>query len=356
MNTREATSSVVLIPAYQPRQVLVDTTTQLLAVGLAVVVVDDGSGEEYQDVFSGLDERVHLVRHAINRGKGAALKTGIEYIEHIADRYVIITADADGQHAVSDVERIARAYRRHSHTLLLGSRTFEVDDIPLRSKFGNVLTRRIFSLLTHRRLNDTQTGLRAFDNDLVGFMLSVPGERFEYEMNVLLACSREGIEIVELPIKTIYENNNETSHFNPIKDSLAIYGQIIKFASSSLLAFGVDYMMFVLLLQLTSSWALATSVIFANTGARLVSASFNFTTNKKFVFCHKGTLAKSILSYALLAAVILLANTIFLTVLTSIFGIAPVLAKIITEIALFFASYFVQKNIIFAKTQKGVRQ
>ncbi|MDN5819677.1 MAG: bifunctional glycosyltransferase family 2/GtrA family protein [bacterium] len=349
-NKSPDTNYVVLIPAYQPGQSLIESTNKLIAAGgYEVVVVDDGGGLDYQPVFDQLDKKIHFIQHEVNQGKGAALKTGYNYIDANFKNYIIITADADGQHHITDIKKVAQAYHKHPGTLLLGSRTFEDREIPLRSRFGNVLTRKIFSLITNQEVRDTQTGLRAFDDSLTKFMIDIPGERFEYEMDVLLACSSQGVKIVELPIKTIYENNNETSHFNPIKDSISIYGQIIKFASSSLMSFGLDYVMFLALLHLTGHWHLAASVALANIGARLISASVNFAINKRLVFQHKGNLLKGLLSYAALAACILVANTILLTILTSTLGIAPYIAKIMTEVVLFFASYFVQKNLIFKR-------
>lgn len=182
-------------------------------------------------------------------------------------------------------------------------------------------------------------------------MLNVKGERFEYETNVLLECSRNDITMTEYPIQTVYENNNQTSHFNPIKDSWAIYKEILKFASSSLLSFAVDYGAFVLLVALTSSWSLALSVTFANIVARIISASVNFTVNKNLIFKHKGDVVSGIVQYALLAVGILIGNTLLLNILTSILHFTPFAAKIITEIAFFAISYVVQRNIIFA--QKG---
>lgn len=340
---------IILIPAYQPGHALIESTDRLLAAHFAVVVVDDGSEAAYAYVFDKLDVRVHLVRHDTNKGKGAALKTGYRYIRRTFHDYVVVTADADGQHDVSDIKKMVQAYSRHPQTLLLGARTFENSGIPMRSKVGNVLTRKVFSLVTKKQLSDTQTGLRAFDYRLTDFMLNVSGERFEYETNVLLACSREGIDLVELPIQTIYENNNESSHFNPIKDSWAIYKEIIKFASSSLVAFGIDYGMFIVLLHLTSSWPLASSVIFANVVARMTSASSNFMINRHLIFKHKNSFAKGAVQYSLLAAGVLVGNTLLLTLLTSGLHVAPLFAKIATELAFFCISYLVQKNIIFAQ-------
>lgn len=349
MTQEKAPEPIILIPAYQPGQALVESTNQLLAAGFTIVVVDDGSEETYDSIFNALNDTVHVLSHEVNKGKGAALKTGYRYIQRVFKNYTIVTADSDGQHDIQDIKKMVQTYLLHPHTLLLGSRTFENTNVPLKSKLGNVLTRKIFSLITKKRLSDTQTGLRAFDDSLVDFMLDVSGDRFEYETNVLLACSREDIEMIELPIRTIYTNNNQSSHFDPIKDSWAIYKEIIKFASSSLLSFVIDFALFTLLVSLTSSWELAASVTFANIMARLVSASVNFTINRRLVFKHTTNFAKGVVQYVLLAVSILLANTLLLTLLTSVLFIAPLIAKIITEITLFTVSYLVQKNVVFAQ-------
>lgn len=337
----------MLIPAYEPSEVLLKAVDALLKMNLQVVVIDDGSGSDYQPIFDQLDKRVHLLHHKANQGKGAALKTGYRYIRDKYNKFMIVTADADGQHAPADIMRLVAEYPAHPGALMLGSRTFESHNVPLRSKFGNELTKKIFAFITKQPLGDTQTGLRAFDDSLTEFMLSVPGERFEYEMNVLLRASRTGVEIVELPIQTIYENGNQSSHFDPIKDSLKIYSQVLKFSAVSLLSFALDYILFLTLIHLTGSWALANSVVFANIAARIVSASFNFGMNRRMVFHHRGSLAKSALSYGLLAIGILLASTTLLAVLTSLLFIAPFIAKIITELLCFVGSYLVQKHFIF---------
>ncbi len=342
-------TKIVVIPAYQPGNKLYTSTTALLAAGYEVVVIDDGSGSAYQEIFNQLNPQVHTLRHITNKGKGAALKTGYQYISRTFKRYVVITADADGQHHIDDIQKIEKAYSQNSGSLLLGMRCFENNNVPLRSRIGNVLTRKIFSFITKQQISDTQTGLRAFDDSLMTTMIAVPGERFEYEINVLLVCSELGVPLIEQPILTIYENNNEGSHFNPISDSWSIYKQFIKFSSSSLLAFALDFILFSLLLFLTNSWALSSSVLFANVVARITSASFNFTVNKHVIFNHKGSIAQGALQYFGLAAVILVGNTILLDYLTSTVHIAPLGAKILTEITFFSLSYIIQKNIIFAQ-------
>lgn len=347
MTQHKSYKTIVLIPAYQPGQGLITSTQRLLKAGYEIVVVDDGSDTPFVDIFAKLDKRVQLVTHKQNKGKGAALKTGYKYIRNNFDNYVVVTADADGQHDVRDIEKVAQAYGEHPGALLLGSREFGQTHVPLKSRLGNTITRKVFALITHVKVNDTQTGLRAFDESLTDFMLDVEGERFEYEMNVLLACSRAGVEILELPIQTIYEAGNPTSHFNPITDSLAIYGQIAKFASSSLLSFVVDYLLFLTIMSLTKSWLLATSVLFANIVARIISASLNYTMNKRYVFHHEGSTVRSASSYAMLASGILVGNTLLLILLTNVFGVVAFVAKIVVEVVMFIVSYLVQKNLIF---------
>ena len=350
MTTRTA-DTIILIPAYQPGQALLEATRRLLTASYTVIVVDDGSGEEYNKIFSGLDPRVKLLVHDTNQGKGAALKTGFRYIKSHYENCIVVAADADGQHRFDDIQRVTRSYRTHAGSLLLGVREFTQHDVPFRSKFGNELTRKVFSLVTRQSIRDTQTGLRAFDQSLLDFMLRVPGNRFEYEINMLLSASREGVTITEQPIETIYENNNESSHFKPIKDSLAIYTQIVKFASSSLLSFVVDYLLFILLLQLTNSWTLAASVTFANVTARILSASFNFGLNRRYIFHHQGSVIKGALQYATLAILILAGNTLLLGTLVHNFAVNAYFAKIVTELIFFILSYFIQKHIIFARKE-----
>lgn len=350
MNT-EVKRAVVIIPAYQPSDALVRTVSQLHDARLDVVVVDDGSGPNYDAIFSQLPEKATLLRHSENKGKGAALKTAYAHVANEQLARLVVTADADGQHSASDIQNLIAVYQKHPGSLLLGVRQFDESHVPLKSRLGNVITRKVLSFLTAQTMTDTQTGLRAFDANILPFMINVSGDRFEYETHVLLACSRAGIPIVEEPIQTIYEEGNPSSHFDPVRDSFAIYKEIAKFMSSSLLAFAIDYVLFIVILQLTDSWAAATSLVVANVAARLVSATVNFSVNKHIVFKDGGKVARGAAQYALLAAGILLANTIILGALAAL-GIVPYLAKIMTEIVLFVASYVVQKRVIFSQ-QKG---
>lgn len=222
--------TVVLIPAYQPDDRLITTLSELADAGIAAVVVDDGSGSEYDSVFIEAGKYARVVRYARNRGKGGALKQGIRCIRKCFPLCrSMITADADGQHATGDILRLIGELQKGDARFVIGSRAF-VGEVPLRSRFGNTLTRKVYSMVSGVRVSDTQTGLRGFDSSLFEWLLTIPGDRYEYEMNVLMCAARDGIKVNEITIETIYENDNASSHFDPIKDSLTIYKEIFKFA------------------------------------------------------------------------------------------------------------------------------
>lgn len=111
----------------------------------------------------------------------------------------------------------------HPKALSLGERDFDQEKVPFRSKFGNSCTRNLFKILYHIGLKDTQTGLRGIPNRLIPDFRKLAGDRYEYEMNMLIACSQQRIPIKSITIDTIYVDNNSSSHFHPILDSFKIY-------------------------------------------------------------------------------------------------------------------------------------
>ena len=343
---------IALIPAYEPGDKLAELAQQLQHAGFELIVVDDGSGEAYTSIFSKAKTYATILTHEINKGKGSALKTGLAHIrESFPKNSVIVTLDADGQHSVEDTIRVCEEASSNQQSLVLGCRSFK-DGTPLRSWFGNTVTKFIYRASTGVNVSDTQTGLRAFSAALIPFMMSVAGTRYEYEMNVLLECSRQNIPIKEIQIKTIYFDNNSGSHFSAIKDSYLIYKEILKFAASSFISFLIDYLMFSLLTLLTVGLGTAVSVPLSNVLARVVSATANYTLNKKYVFNCKGNIKKTAAEYFSLAAIILVGNTLLLSFLTHGVGINKYAAKILTELAFLTLSWLVQKFIIFRKRHK----
>ena len=336
-----------LIPAYKPNENLIYFVQSLEKKGIEVVVVDDGSGEEYLPLFSQLvkNSNAKIIRFYINQGKGAALKEGLSYLNKIEGDFTVITLDADGQHSLKDAIYLLEKAATSEDVLILGSRE-QSKDSPLRSRIGNYITKKVFYFSTGVDIEDTQTGMRAFKKSLIPKLLEIKGERYEYEMNMLLEFAKEGIKMKEYPIETIYINDNEESHFDTVKDSIRIYSQIIKFCTSSLLSFGIDFLIY------SISLIMSQSILFSNAFARIISLHFNFFINKKFVFeedKNTKTSSKEYFSYLGLAAFIFVMNTLILRGIVETFNINAIIAKILTEVILFTLSYLVQKKLVFSR-------
>ena len=341
--------TALIIPAYKPAKELLALIDRFMQNPVFVpVVVDDGSGADFEPIFSALPKGVRLLKHPQNRGKGAALKTAFEYVlDRLPECDLAVTADADGQHKYEDILRVCDTARANPGALVLGSRRFD-GNVPLRSRFGNGVTRKVFSVASGVTVYDTQTGLRAFGREAMAKFLQVPGERYEYEINMLLTAAQGGIPVVEEWIETVYLNDNASSHFNPFRDSLKIYMCIFKFCASSLLAFAVDYVLALILKGLTSAWPAAVSLTFSVGVARLVSATVNFIVNRRVVFKGNESLGKAVAKYAALAAVILCLNLALMHALTAL-GVPFALAKILVETTLFFFNFTLQGKFVFRK-------
>ena len=355
--------AVILIPSLEPDDRLPAYVDQLMASGFdRVVVIDDGSSESFQPIFRDLETREGCVvlHHDVNHGKGVALKTGYTYIrEHLADRPGVITADADGQHTVADCLKLAEALKSGKRALYLGSRDFSLPNVPPKSRFGNRCTSAVFKLFYGTWLPDTQTGLRAFPLSDLDFMLNVDGERYEYEMNVLIACARAKIPMEIITIETVYENGNEGTHFHPIRDSWRIYkvilGNFFRFAGVSIASWvldeGLASLLFYVLLPLTPI-AKGSFEFISGYGARLVSAVFNYLMNRKLVFRSETSVVSSGWKYAVLALGIITLSNGCVWVLDRL-GLPFAAAKIIIDLLLYLVSYRVQDAWVFNNAKEN---
>ena len=276
----------VLIPARRYEPALTPLVDALLAAGLgAIILVDDGSPAEDRPAFAGLadKDRVLLTHHAVNLGKGRALKTGMNcFLHSFPDFLGLITADADGQHTASDIVRIGEALLAHPQRVVLGSRSF-AGTVPLRSRIGNSLTRQIFRFASGEPIHDTQSGLRGFPTKQLPELLTPDGERYEYEMTVLAHLCRSGLTPLEVPIATVYIDNNRSSHFDPVRDSMRIYFVLLRYYAASLLSAVLDFALFAIVYLMTHS-------ILASLIAGRISSLANYLLNRRFVFKHGAVL------------------------------------------------------------------
>jgi putative flippase GtrA len=342
----------VLIPAYQPDGGLNALVETLLQNNMAVIVVDDGSiGCEM--VFQELEQLpCTVLHHAHNQGKGRALKTGFGWMQEHGFEGAV-TADADGQHTAEDIRRVAEAMEAEPGKLILGART--VEQMPGRSRVGNTMTRKLFALLYGVHISDTQTGLRGVplqgESDRARQMLELDGERYEYEMNMLVFSRQLFDGIREIPIQTIYINNNESSHFRPIQDGMKIYAVLLrqfpKFLAASLASFMLDYCLFALLY-----YGLFHNAVLSTVGARIVSASCNYLMNKHMVFKSKSR-SYTPLRYFALAVFVLAVNSGLMFLFVDWLHFPAMLVKVIVESVMYLVSFTVQNK--WAHGEKEVK-
>ncbi|TFG81451.1 MAG: glycosyltransferase, partial [Erysipelotrichales bacterium] len=258
-----------------------------------------------------------------------------------------VTVDADGQHKPEDVLRMMAALSETPNDLILGSRDFDFSNVPLKSMLGNKITRFITRFIVGQKITDTQTGLRAFGKAAMKNYADIPGERYEYEMNMLLYAKRFGIKIREITIETVYLDHNSSSHFNPVLDSIRIYRQIFAFGFASIASALLDWGLFSLGLYLFAK--MSEPILFATIAARLVSLNFNYVMNRKLVFRSDSGWKKQALKYYILAAFQMLASGYLVRFGALAFTLPVLMIKIGVDLGLFLLSYQIQKALIFTK-------
>ncbi len=334
----------VIIPAYRPSAGLVGLVRVLAGYAFAaIVIVDDGSGPDFAATFAAAARfpNVQLLRHAVNLGKGAALKTAFNHVLcAIPDVAGVVTADADGQHAPEDIARVAGVLAAQPDALVLGARSFG-DDVPLRSRFGNILTRGIMHALLGRKLTDTQTGLRGIPAALLPRLLRIEATGYEFELEMLIAAHQLSIPVVEQPIRTIYEPGNRSSHFNPIVDSMKIYFVLLRFGSVSFASAVLDNLVFILTVHRLGS------VLGAQVLGRVFSVTFNYSMVRRSVFYSRQRHQAVLPKYLALTAVSGACSYAGIEFLSRRFAVSVVPAKLAVETVLFFVNFAVQRLFIF---------
>ena len=335
---------IALIPAYNPTEHLVPLVRGLAAEDFAaVIVVNDGSEPEYFQYFNEIEgiDRVTVLRHAVNLGKGATLKTGMNHVYcRFEDFAGVVVVDADGQHRVADAVKVADRLKSQPESLIMGVRAFD-GAVPLRSRFGNRLTCGVFRVLTGKKLSDTQSGLRGIPKIMFPGLLKLSTNGYEFELDMLLACKYTGRSIVEQPISTVYLQGNKSSHFNPIIDSMRIYFVLLRFTLASLLTTVIDYTVFIFVYNLSAS------ISASQASARLIAMGFNYAAVKKAVFYSEKTVANTFPKYFALVCVSGFVSYLLIKGL-SVYTSLPVLAaKIFAESIVFLANFAIQRDFIF---------
>lgn len=339
----------VIIPSLNPDARLEAVVQGVIEQGFTdIILVDDGSAPENKKYFPKLDG-VTLLVHEENKGKGAALKTAIDWIvRNRPDSLGAVTCDGDGQHTAKDTKSVAQKML-DSGKFVLGVRDFSLDNVPSRSRIGNRLSSFALYICSGSYISDTQTGLRAIPATLFSDMLKVSGDRFEYETNVLLELRSMKAEYEEVKIETVYLDENKSSHFRPFHDTLRILALMLKYIASSCISFITDIVAFSILHGVLHCGILLSTVI-----ARVISSVLNFTLNKKLVFKSDTPLALSLIKYYTLALPTMLISAFGTGIISTLLQIpensfAVTLIKLVVDTLLFIVNFRIQKRWIFKK-------
>ena len=320
---------IALIPAYCPEDRMIWLIKELETRGFAVVVIDDGSGEEYDELFTAARQYASVKRYTPNRGKGEALKCGMRYIkERYQAPYTVITADADGQHRVEDIVKVADAAAEHPDSLILGKRLLD-KSAPIKSRIGNGITRVLYRLTTGRRIYETQTGLRAFSDRLLPRFLKLPGHRYEFEIDMILDASNA--DIIEVDIQTVYFDNNAASHFRPLQDTVSLNKEFLRYKLPSINAGLAGLLLFVLIVNFGGTWILACVL------SRLFTILLKGCLNRVVPFAEKPSVGR----YVLTSGIILLCDIGVMAALISV-GVNVYAAKVLSGIVMIFVSMIVR--------------
>ena len=350
----------VIVPSYQPDEKLLRVVTGLEALGFDdIIVVNDGSSEDKKPIFdeAASHPAVTLLIHPQNRGKGAALRTAFTWFsENRPDREGVVTADGDAQHLPADILACAKRMLEEKDKVVLGVRDFSQSNVPKRSRSGNRITSAVFLILCGLRISDTQTGLRAIPSSLIPTMLKVTGDRYEYETNMLLAFKTYHIEYSEQKIETVYIEENQTSHFRPVRDSIRIYSLILKYVASSALSTLIDLLAFYLLQKFLApvfgGVFAATDALVCTVIARAISTVTNFFLNKEVVFRSDLPVGRTIVRYYLLAIPVMIVSGTTLILLKRWLGadhpFILTLLKAVVDTILYFLNFRIQREWVFA--------
>ena len=356
----------VVLPSLDPDEKLHQVIEGLLEHGFQhIILVNDGSKPEnlhyFEEEAAAHPDVITLLHHEVNKGKGAALKNAFHwFLQNRPEGLGVVTVDGDNQHHPADTLACTEHMMKTGH-LTLGCRDFNQADVPARSSFGNKTTSAIFKIFVGMTISDTQTGLRAIPRDDLEVLATIAGDRFEYETNMLLAMKQQGIPFDEVKIRTVYIEENKSSHFRVIHDSWRIYKLILahffRYTLSSIASFFVDSGMVYLLTVLLP---LADPMLgyCATVGARVVSSVLNFFMNKKLVFKSQVSTGKAIVRYYALAIPQLLVQSLINQGLYTLLGITEsqpglrTLIHILVMTVLFIVSFTVQQRWVFAAEKK----
>ena len=359
MQSKNSPEYIIVIPSLNPDQRFLDFMLSLkteitsnCSFSIDIIVINDGTNpellhfyKEAQDIYP-----FTLLTHATNLGKGRAMKTAINHVLNFyPDIKGVLFADSDGQHLATDCFKCIQLSNQYPDDLILGVRDFNDRNIPTKNKLGNIITRNVFHFLCGIKVSDSQTGLRVIPQNFLEPLMNTQGERFEFEMYMLLATKDFQISIQEQAITAVYEKESYTTHFNPIRDSLKIYAIFLKFLFSGISSFLLDSMLFLLFINLLHGQQ--SYIIIATFLARGFSSIYNYMVNHHLVFKSDNKIG-GLIKYYTLVIIQAFISGYLVTQLFHVIVLPEIFIKIPVDLCLFLLNFYLQQTWVFKGSKK----
>ena len=357
--------TTIVIPSYNPDVKLSMLVDELIMSGFSdIIIVDDGSDFGIRNVettFEYVKEKAEctILHHPSNLGKGMALKTGFKFCMHNRNKdTIVVTMDDDGEYSIPDVNACLEIYEENhmeDKPVLIASRDFKAGTYSTKRYIINKVAGIAMTYLCGVDIKDVQTGLRIIPVKYMKNLLKIEGERFEYEINMLVELKYNNISTVEHIISKEKETTIRYADYNPIWDICRLIAVMLKYAVSSMAATALDVALFYLIILSMDDTLLnvdkSAGMLLATVVARVISSTFNCVVNKRTVFKSDEPMKRVIIKFYIFSLLRALVSYVMILgasyVLGSYADTATVIVKLIVDLILFFAGYGIQKKFIF---------
>lgn len=215
----DRTNVAALIPCYFEEKRVGEVARRVREQLDTVLVVDDGSTDRTAEEAK--DAGVELIRHEVNQGKGAAIKTGLQALSARDRIEYIIILDGDGQHLPEEIPRFLAEANRTGAAMLVGNRMTDLKTMPAVRRLTNQFMSAKISEVCGQEIPDTQCGFRMMRRHLASALCAAPSTRYDYETEMLAIVARQGCRIGAVPVSTIY--GDEKSKIHPVRDTLRFF-------------------------------------------------------------------------------------------------------------------------------------
>lgn len=213
----KAIKCCVVIPTYNNAGTLANVVDDVLKYTDQILVVNDGSTDDTERILAGYVDKITVLSHRVNKGKGRALRTAFDWAWE-NDYHQAITIDSDGQHFANDLPGFIKSIEEEPGTLFIGARNMNQENVPGKSSFGNRFSNFWFWVETGIKLTDTQSGYRSYPLIAMKGMRLITN-KFEFEIEAIVKSAWRGIDVKNIPIKVHYEpGDDRISHFRPFRD------------------------------------------------------------------------------------------------------------------------------------------